>query len=96
MSLRSTTQRVLDEIPREIICQYETIKSVLIQRFCLQERITAHRCEFRNGRRNREESVAEYGYALKRLASRAFPSIHIHVEMRESFIVDQYINGLTN
>lgn len=96
MSLRSTTQRVLAEIPREIICQYETIKSVLMQRFCLPEQITAHRCEFRNGHRNREESVAEYGYALKRLACRAFPSIHIHVEMRESFIVDQYINGLTN
>jgi hypothetical protein len=32
-------------------------------------------CEFRNSRRKREESVADYGYALKRLAIRAFPSI---------------------
>lgn len=31
--------------------------------------------EFRNRRRKREEYVADCGYALKRLAMRAFPSI---------------------
>lgn len=94
MSLRGVAQRVLGELPREILCQYETLKSVLMQRFCPPERVTAYRCEFRNRRRNREESVVEYGYALKRLASRAFPSIPI--EMRESLIVEQYISGLGN
>ena len=73
MSLRGVAQRVLGELPREILCHYETLKSVLMQRFCPPERVTAYRCEFRNRRRNREESVVEYGYALKRLASRAFP-----------------------
>lgn len=94
MSLRGVAQRVLGELPREILCRYETLKSVLMQRFCPPERVTAYRCEFRNRRRNREESVVEYGYALKRLASRAFPSIPI--EMRESLIVEQYISGLGN
>ena len=62
-SFRGTAQRVLGELPREVICQYETF---LIQIFVRIERITAHRCEFINRLRNREESVAEYGYALKR------------------------------
>ncbi|CAG2213565.1 unnamed protein product [Mytilus edulis] len=56
------------------------------------ERETAFRCEFRNRRRKREESVADYGYALKRLATRAFPSIPLGV--RESLIIEQYISGL--
>ncbi|CAC5408205.1 unnamed protein product [Mytilus coruscus] len=63
-----------------------------MQRFCPPERETAYRCEFRNRKHNRDETAADYGYALKRLGSRAFPTIS--VMMRESLIVEQYISGL--
>ena len=63
-----------------------------MQRFCPPEYETAYRCEFRNRRRNRDESAADYGYALKRLGNRAFPSIPL--PLRESLIVEQYVSGL--
>ena len=40
----------------------------------------------------KDESFTEYGYALKRLAIRAFPQIK-H-EAREELIVDQFLQGL--
>ncbi|CAC5404154.1 unnamed protein product [Mytilus coruscus] len=43
-------------------------------------------------KRSRDETTADFGYALKRLGSRAFPTIP--VMMRESLIVEQYISGL--
>ncbi|CAC5381217.1 unnamed protein product [Mytilus coruscus] len=92
MSLRGSAQRALSEITRDELFDYAKLKFALTQRFCPPERETAFRCEFRNRRRKREESVAEYGYALKRLATRAFPSIPLGV--RESLIIEQYISGL--
>lgn len=94
MSLRGVAQRVLSELSSDALCHYDTLKSTLMQRFCPPERETAHRCEFRNRRRSRNETAAEYGYALKRLGSHAFPSIPL--TMRESLIVEQYISGLGN
>lgn len=68
------------------------LKSVLTQRFNPTKRETAYRCEFRNRKRLPGETVADYGYTLKRLASRAFPTIP--VSLREGIIVEQYINRL--
>ena len=87
MSLRGMAQRVLSELTPDALSNYETLKYTLMQRFCPPERETSHRCEFRNRRRYRDESVIDYGYALKRLGSLAFPSIPI--SMRESLIVEQ-------
>ncbi|CAC5425327.1 unnamed protein product [Mytilus coruscus] len=64
------------------------------QRFCPPERETAYRCEFRDRRRRRDESVSNYGYSLKRLAAHAFPTIPLNI--RESLIIEQYISGLAN
>ena len=94
MSLRGNAQRVLSEITREELFDYERLKCSLTQRFCPPERETAFRCEFRNRRRKRDETVAEYGYALKRIATRAFPDMPLTV--RESLIVEQYISGLSD
>ena len=94
MCLRGSAQRVLSEISREELFNYEKLKFSLTQRFCPPERETAYRCEFRNRRRKKEESVTEYGYALKRLAAHAFPSIPLKI--RESFIIEQYISGLSD
>lgn len=69
-----------------------SLKLSIAQRFCPSEKETAHRCEFRAHRRLRGEIVSDYGYALNRLANRAFPNIPM--SSREDLIIDQYISGL--
>ena len=90
--LRGNAQRVLSELTPAELSDYQRLKSALAQRFNPPERETAHRCEFRSRRRNRGESAADYGYALKRLASLAFPQIPM--DTRESLVIEQYVSGL--
>lgn len=92
MSLRGAAQRILGDLTRDQLTNDESLKSVLTQRFNPSERETAFRCEFRNRKRLSGETAADYGYSLKRLATRAFPTVP--VSLRESIVVEQYINGL--
>ncbi|CAC5414606.1 unnamed protein product [Mytilus coruscus] len=94
MCLRGIAQRALSELSRDDLSNYGRLKFSLTQRFCPPERETAYRCEFRNRRRRRDESVSNYGYSLKRLAAHAFPTIPLNI--RESLIIEQYISGLAN
>lgn len=94
MCLRGSAQRALSELSLGDLSDYGRLKASLTQRFCPPEREAAHRCEFRNRRRKRGETVAEYGYSLKRLAAHAFPKIPY--EIREGFIIEQYISGLSD
>ncbi|CAC5411257.1 unnamed protein product [Mytilus coruscus] len=94
MCLRGIAQRALSEPSRDDLSNYGRLKFSLTQRFCPPERKTAYRCEFRNRRRRRDESVSNYGYSLKRLAAHAFPAIPLNI--RESLIIEQYISGLAN
>lgn len=92
MCLRGRAQRVLSELTNRELYNYFELKNALTQRFCPAERETAYRCDFRNRRRKFGESVADYGYTLRRLASRAFPSFPL--DMRESLTVEQFVTGL--
>ncbi|CAC5394893.1 unnamed protein product [Mytilus coruscus] len=92
MSLRGVVKHVLTELTSDALCHNDTLKTLFMQRFCPREREIAYRCEFRNRKRSRDETTADFGYALKRLGSRAFPTIP--VMMSESLIVEQYISGL--
>lgn len=92
MCLRGRAQRVLSELTNRELNNYFELKSALTQRFCPAERETAYRCDFRNRRRKSGESVADYGYSLRRLASRAFPAFPL--DMRESLTVEQFVTGL--
>jgi hypothetical protein len=92
MSLRGQAQRVLSELTHRELNNYSDLKNALSQRFSPAERETSYRCDFRNRRRRVGESAADYGYVLRRLASRAFPTFP--PEMRESLIVEQYVTGL--
>ncbi|CAG2233444.1 unnamed protein product [Mytilus edulis] len=90
--LRGNAQRVLSELTKSELSDYNKLRSALTQRFCPPERETAFRCEFRTRRRSRDESAAEYGYSLKRLASHAYSQIPM--SMRESLVIEQYVSGL--
>jgi len=85
-------QPVLSELSHDTLSNYEMLKTVLMQRFFPSERETSYRCEFRNRRRQLDETMTDYGYALKRLGRRAFPSIPLH--QRERLIVEQYNSEL--
>ena len=67
------------------------LRSAFIKRFNPKERTTPYRCEFRNRRRGKGESVEEYGYALNRLAYR-----DMYAVAREIIIVEQFVIGLGN
>ena len=90
--LRGVAQRVLSELTEKELSSYSDLRQALTQRFCPAEREIAHRCDFRNRKRKPNETAADYGYALKRLASRAFPNFM--PQMRESLTIDQFISGL--
>jgi hypothetical protein len=92
MCLRGAAQQLLGDLSADQLTSYDRLKSVLTQRFAPAERVTAYRCEFRARKRERTESVTDYGYSLRRLAARAFPKTTW--EAREDIVVDQYINGL--
>lgn len=92
MNLRGRAQRVLSELTFSELHSYSELKYALTQRFSPPERETVYRCDFRNRRRKPGESAADYGYTLRRLASRAFPSFL--ADMRESLTVEQFVTGL--
>lgn len=60
------------------------------QRFDPEDRETAYSFELMNQVRKSGEDVATYGYALRRLAYRAYPSM----QLPEQVLVNLYINGL--
>lgn len=71
---------------------YARLKSVLGRRFNPVEREVAFRCEFKNRKREKQESAAEFGYALRRLALKAYP--HVTYSALEAQIIDHFIHGL--
>ena len=58
------------------------------------ERETSYRFEFRNRVHQSQESVMQFGYALRRLAIKAFPSIPN--DCQEQWVLDQFVIGLNN
>ncbi|CAC5403954.1 unnamed protein product [Mytilus coruscus] len=94
MCLRGYAQKILSDLTLGQMSDYNALKNVLSQRFNPREGEAAYRCEFRNRRRQKGETVAEYGYGLRRLAQQAYPTIRYH-EI-EPTVVDQYIHGLNN
>lgn len=62
------------------------------RRFNPVEREVAFRCEFKSRTREKNESAAEFGYALRRLALKAYP--HVTYSALESQVIDHFIHGL--
>ncbi|XP_048248089.1 uncharacterized protein LOC125377963 [Haliotis rufescens] len=94
MSLRGAAQKMLSSLTFGQLGDYNAIRNVLQQRFNPRERSVAYRCEFRNRRQEKDESVTDYGYQLRRLALLAYPEVpYMALEMQ---IIDQFVNGLTS
>ena len=53
----------------------ETLKTKLSHTFNPQERENAYKCEFRNRRGMEDKSPSDFGFALRCLSLKAFPSL---------------------
>ena len=95
MSLRGQAQRVLGDLSfYGAVEDFDSLVKELTRRFSPVEMETSYRLEFRNRVRQSQESVMQFGYALRRLASKAFPSIHN--DCQEQWVLDQFVIGLNN
>lgn len=94
MCLRGSAQKMLGDLTYNELNNYDILKSVLSNRFSPAERVFSYRSEFRNRRRQKQESVSDYGYALRRLSCLAYPEVP-H-SFREINVIEQFINGLSS
>ncbi|KAK3090931.1 hypothetical protein FSP39_015821 [Pinctada imbricata] len=94
MNLRGNARKIVNELTLAQASDFYALKDILQQRFDPKEKVVAKRCEFRNRRREKNESSAEFGYSLKRLAQQAYPDSPL--SSQENQIIDAYINGLGN
>ncbi|VDI77114.1 Hypothetical predicted protein [Mytilus galloprovincialis] len=61
-----------------------------------REREAAYVCEFEARRHSKDETVSEYGQALRRLGYLAFPNEKQDSEMMEKVLINKFIRGLNN
>ena len=92
IKLRGEAQKLLGSLSYSQFTDYTTLKNTLSQRFNPQEREIAYRCEFRNRRRNKDENPSDFGFALRRLGQKAYPTVPYAA--LEVHILDQFISGL--
>lgn len=90
--LRGKAQTILSSLTYSQCNDYCALKKALTQRFNPEEREIAHRCEFKNRRRQKDEQPADFGYALQRLGRKAYPGMPY--SSLEVHILDQFIMGL--
>ncbi|XP_070183906.1 uncharacterized protein [Littorina saxatilis] len=93
LSLRGAAQQVLGYLQQEEKRDFVALTSALAKRFSPKERVMSYRCEFRNRRRRKQETVEEYGFALCRLATRAYRDMETGA--RELILIEQFIGGLS-
>ena len=93
MSLQGEAQRVFNDIaPFMNTRDYRILVAELENRFNPAEREATFRIEFRNRVKKENETPMQFGYALRRLASKAFPGISLHAQ--EQWVLDQFMTGL--
>lgn len=86
---RGQAQIVPNELRNRKLKNYVQLKSEHQKKIRPAEHEAAYRCDIRKRRRKFGKSVANYGYTLRRLASRAFPFFLF--DMREGLRVEQYV-----
>ena len=92
MSFDGEAMKLLGELSNEILHDYSQLVNELNRRYDPAERAQAYKIEFRHRTRGRHESFMTYAQELKRLVTRAYPTMPSNVH--EQFVVDQFISGL--
>ena len=92
MSLWGNAQQVLGKLSVHELEDFDAIKAALERRFDPAEKENLHCVEFRSQFKKKGESMTEYGFALNRIASDAYPRMPL--EAREMIVIDQFVSGL--
>ena len=85
---------LLDISPYIDTQDYGALITELENRFSLAEREATFKIKLRNRTKKDNETPMQYGYALRRLASKAFPTISLNAQ--EQWVLDQFVNRLGN
>ena len=95
MALQGEARRVLGDLPQQYgNIDYNMLVTELNYRYNPAEREFTFRMEFKGRNKKSDETIMQYGYALRRLAVKAFPSISTNC--LEQLILDQFVTGLIN
>ncbi|KAK3099961.1 hypothetical protein FSP39_012572 [Pinctada imbricata] len=94
LSLDGPAKQMLSELTADKMGNYSCIKQVLTNRFNPVERETAYRCEFKSRRRQKGESLQDYGNCLRKLALKGYPNTPYSGV--EAHVIDQFIQGISN
>ena len=89
-SLIEGAREILSTIPHHLQYDYDSLLAALQQTYSPPGRETQFAVQFMNRSCKPNESVAEYGHALQRLAKKAYPGTII----AEAVMIDMYIKGL--
>ena len=90
--LRGEAQKLLSSLTESQLGDYSKLKTTLTDRYDPKEKESLYRCQFRQFKREKGVSSSDYGYALSKLAQKAYPKLTLH--QLEVHVVDQFINGL--
>ena len=92
MSLRGSAQTVLGNMTELEARDFGYLKAALARRYSPSERESAYRHDFRNRKWKKDENLVEYGCALRRLATKAYPKLsNADIEL---LVLDQFIFGM--
>lgn len=93
MSLKDDAQRIAADTQESTgYIDYNTLVKELNHRYNPAEREFTHRVEFRSRVKRSSETTTQFGYALRRLALKAFPNISRVCQ--EQLVLDQFVTGL--
>ena len=92
MSLVDDAREILSSIPVSDQSNYPVLVNALKQRYAPDGKESSYSMELMNRVRKAGEDTTAYGYALMKLAKRAYP----HQPLPEQALVNLYINGLND
>jgi hypothetical protein len=80
----------MGSLSKDMARDYVTLQQALMNRFSPEGRESYYTVQLWNRTCQKGEKVAEFGYALKKLAKIAYPGVSLH----EQLLVDLFIKGL--
>ena len=90
LSLVDEARKIFSGLPRDQRQDFNALTRALKQRYDPEGRETSYSFELMNRTKKSNEDSTTFGYALRKLAGKAYP----HMQLPEKVLVNLYINGL--
>ena len=71
-------KKLLSSLTESQLGDYSKLKTTLTDRYDPKEKESLYRCQFRQFKREKGVSSSDYGYALSKLAQKAYPKLTLH------------------